>query len=164
MSASGVPAVTPDRIMETVWGYAPPMILAAAVNSRVFDVLDSGPKTLEELAKAAGTAVRGLRPILNALAGFQFLTKSADGRFALLSILPHDKPQLWLLDGERGAARQLTAGDGVSAAISPDGSLVAAGALTRANDRLMASYTTESIDGGTTVGSGNGLPIAWLQP
>jgi len=75
--------VTPDRILEIVWSYAPPMILAAAVNSRVFDVLDGGPKTLEELATASGCAARGLRPILNALAGFHFLSKSPEGKYAL---------------------------------------------------------------------------------
>jgi hypothetical protein len=83
MSASGGPAVTPERIMQTAWAFAPTVILAAAVNSCVFDLLDAGPKSLEELAKASGSAVRGLRPILNALAGFQFVTKNADGRFAL---------------------------------------------------------------------------------
>jgi len=83
MSTTGGPAVTPERIMEIVWGYAPPLILAAAVSTRVFDVLDAGPKTLEQLAAVSGNSVRGLRPILNALAGFGFLTKDPEGRFAL---------------------------------------------------------------------------------
>jgi 2-polyprenyl-3-methyl-5-hydroxy-6-metoxy-1,4-benzoquinol methylase len=83
MTATGGPAVTPDRIMQIAWSYAPPMILAAAINSRVFDVLDAGPKTAEALAVATGCAVRGLRPILNALVGFQFLTKDPDGKYAL---------------------------------------------------------------------------------
>jgi precorrin-6B methylase 2 len=69
--------------METVWGYAPPLILAAAVNNRVFDVLDGGTKTVEELAASTGSSVRGLRSILNALVGMQFLTKSPDGRYGL---------------------------------------------------------------------------------
>jgi ubiquinone/menaquinone biosynthesis C-methylase UbiE len=84
MSATGGPAVTPERIMQTAWGFAPPLILAAGVDSRVFDLLDAGPKTLEELASASGSAARGLRAIVNALAGFQFLTKSADGKYAFL--------------------------------------------------------------------------------
>ena len=83
MSASSNPAVRPDRIMEMVWGYAPPIILATAVQARVFDLLDSGPKTVDELAKASGNSARGLTAILNALVGFQFLTKSSDGRYAL---------------------------------------------------------------------------------
>jgi len=40
MSASSNPAVRPDRIMEMVWGYAPPIILATAIQCRVFDLLD----------------------------------------------------------------------------------------------------------------------------
>ena len=83
MSASSNPAVRPDRIMEMVWGYAPPIILGTAIQCRVFDLLDAGPKTVDELAKASGNSARGLRAIMNALVGFQFLAKNADGRYAL---------------------------------------------------------------------------------
>ena len=83
MSASSNPAVRPDRIMEMVWGYAPPIILGTAIQCRVFDLLDAGPKTVAELAKASGNSVRGLRAILNALVGFQFLSKGPDGSYAL---------------------------------------------------------------------------------
>ena len=83
MSASSNPAVRPDRIMEMVWGYAPPIILGTAIQCRVFDLLDAGPKTVEELATASGNSVRGLRAIMNVLVGLQFLSKSSDGRYAL---------------------------------------------------------------------------------
>ena len=83
MSASSNPAVRPDRIMEMVWGYAPPIILATAIQCRVFDLLDAGPKTVEELATASGNSVRGLRAIMNVLVGLRFLSKSSDGRYAL---------------------------------------------------------------------------------
>lgn len=83
MSASSNPAVRPDRIMEMVWGYAPPIILGTAIQAKVFDLLDAGPKTVEELAQASGNSVRGLRGIMNALVGFQFLAKSSDGRYSL---------------------------------------------------------------------------------
>ena len=33
-------SVTPERIMQFAWGYAPPLILEAAIKHRVFDVLD----------------------------------------------------------------------------------------------------------------------------
>jgi ubiquinone/menaquinone biosynthesis C-methylase UbiE len=69
--------------MEMVWGYAPPIILGTAVQCKVFDLLDAGPKTVDELAKASGNSARGLRSIMNALVGFQFLTKNSDGRYAL---------------------------------------------------------------------------------
>jgi len=83
MSASSNPAVRPDRIMEMIWGYAPPLILATAVHNKVFDLLDAGPKTVDELAQASGNSARGLRAIMNALVGFHFLAKSADGRYSL---------------------------------------------------------------------------------
>ncbi len=51
MSASSNPAVRPDRIMEMIWGYAPPLILATAVHAKVFDLLDAVDLgTVEELA------------------------------------------------------------------------------------------------------------------
>jgi 2-polyprenyl-3-methyl-5-hydroxy-6-metoxy-1,4-benzoquinol methylase len=83
MSASSNPAVRPDRILEMVWGYAPPIILGTAIQCKVFDLLDAGPKTIDEMAKASGNSARGLRGILNALVGFQFLTKTPEGRYAL---------------------------------------------------------------------------------
>ena len=83
MSASSTPTVRPDRIMEMVWGYAPPIILATAVQNRVFDELDRGPKTIAELAKATGNSERGLRILANALVGFNFLSKAPDGKYAL---------------------------------------------------------------------------------
>ena len=83
MSASSNPAVRPDRIMEMIWGYAPPLILATAVHNKIFDLLDAGPKTVEGMAQASGNSARGLRAIMNALVGFQFLSKSPDGRYAL---------------------------------------------------------------------------------
>ncbi len=83
MSASSTPTVRPDRIMEMVWGYAPPIILATAVQNRVFDELDRGPKTIAELAKATGNSERGLRILANALVGFNFLSKTPDGKYAL---------------------------------------------------------------------------------
>jgi 2-polyprenyl-3-methyl-5-hydroxy-6-metoxy-1,4-benzoquinol methylase len=83
MSASSNPTVRPDRILEMIWGYAPPIILGTAIQHRVFDLLDAAPQTVEELAAASGNSVRGLRAILNALVGFHFLTKNPDNRYAL---------------------------------------------------------------------------------
>jgi SAM-dependent methyltransferase len=75
MSASGGQAVTPERLMQTMWGYAPPLILAAAVRNGVFDVLAEGPKPIEEIAARTGASERGLRSILNALTGLGFLSR-----------------------------------------------------------------------------------------
>jgi hypothetical protein len=83
MSASNQPQVTPERIMQLVWGYAPPLILEAAVRHGVFDVLDNGAKTVEEVEDTTGASPRGLTAVMNALVGLQFLTKDAQGRYAL---------------------------------------------------------------------------------
>ncbi|MHC1767882.1 MAG: methyltransferase [Verrucomicrobiia bacterium] len=66
---------TPDRIMQLAWGYAAPLIIEAAVEHRVFDQLEGGPRSLEELVFATGASRRGLRAILDALTGLELLTK-----------------------------------------------------------------------------------------
>jgi len=75
--------VTPERIMQFAWGYVPTLILEAAIRHRVFDVLDAGPKTLKETAAATGASERGLRAIMNALVGLNFLVKTDGQRYAL---------------------------------------------------------------------------------
>ena len=68
--------------MQFAWGYAPPLILEAALNHRVFDLLDREPQTTRELAAQTGASVRGLTAILNALVGLEFQAKRGD-RYAL---------------------------------------------------------------------------------
>jgi 2-polyprenyl-3-methyl-5-hydroxy-6-metoxy-1,4-benzoquinol methylase len=68
--------------MQFAWGYAPPLILEAALNHGLFDLLDQGPKTARELAAQSGASVRGLTAILNALVGLEFLARKGD-RYAL---------------------------------------------------------------------------------
>ena len=75
--------VTPERIMQLAWGHTPPLILEAAIRHRVFDVLDAGPKTLKETAAATGASERGLRIIMNALVGLNFLAKTDGQRYSL---------------------------------------------------------------------------------
>lgn len=64
--------------MQFAWGYAPTLIIQAAVQHRVFDLLDESPKTIKELAKKSGASERGLRAIANALVGFNFLSRQGD--------------------------------------------------------------------------------------
>jgi hypothetical protein len=80
---SSTAAVTPERIMQLAWGYVPPLVLEAAIHHRVFDVLDSGPKTLPEVQKETGASERGLGAVMNALTGLDLLAKDAQGRFSL---------------------------------------------------------------------------------
>jgi ubiquinone/menaquinone biosynthesis C-methylase UbiE len=69
--------------MQLGWGYAAPLIMEAAVRHGIFDLLDQGPRTLEEIAGDTGASRRGLRAILNALVGLQLLSKDGGGRYAL---------------------------------------------------------------------------------
>ena len=75
--------VTPERILQLAWGYAPTLVLEAALRHRVFDVLDVGPKTVPEVHQETGASLRGLTAIMNALVGLAFLAKDPQGRFSL---------------------------------------------------------------------------------
>lgn len=70
--------VTPERVMQFAWGYAPTLIIQAAVQHRVFDLLNESPKTIKELAKKSGASRRGLTAIANALVGFNFLSRQGE--------------------------------------------------------------------------------------
>jgi hypothetical protein len=83
MSTAASAPVTPERILQFAWGYAPPLVLEAAIRHRVFDVLDAGPLSLEQLAGATGTSQRGLSAICNFLVGMDFLRKESNGAYAL---------------------------------------------------------------------------------
>jgi ubiquinone/menaquinone biosynthesis C-methylase UbiE len=83
MTAPNVARVTPERIMQFAWGYVPPLVLEAAIRHRVFDVLDSGPKTIGEVHKETGASERGLTAIMNVLVGLNFLAKDQSGAYSL---------------------------------------------------------------------------------
>src|ERR1700720_1917884 len=76
------PKVTPERLMQFGFAYAPPLIIGAATANKVFDTLASGAKNVEEVSRKTGASVRGLRAIMNALVGLELLKKSGD-KYAL---------------------------------------------------------------------------------
>ena len=69
--------------MQFMWGYVPPLAIESAVTHGIFDHLDQGPQTLDQLAAATQTSTRGLRPVLNLLVGLGLLTSDDDRRYAL---------------------------------------------------------------------------------
>lgn len=69
--------------MQLAWGYAPPLIMEAAVRHRVFDFLNEGPKTVAEVSGASGASLRGLSAIMNALVGLELLSKDSGDRYSL---------------------------------------------------------------------------------
>lgn len=83
MTTSVAAPVTPERIYQFAFAYAAPLVLEAAIRHHVFDVLDSGPKSLREIHQATGASERGLAAILNVLVGFDFLSKNRQGSYSL---------------------------------------------------------------------------------
>ena len=83
MSTQADAPVTPERIHQLAFAFAAPLALEAAVRNRIFDVLDSGPKTLQEIHIATQASERGLAPILNFLVGMNFLLKVPGEKYAL---------------------------------------------------------------------------------
>jgi hypothetical protein len=74
---------TPERILQMAWGYAPPLIIAAAVQHGLFDMLDAGPLSVAEISSRASVATRGATAILDALVALQLLSKDSQQRYAL---------------------------------------------------------------------------------
>jgi hypothetical protein len=87
--------LTPERIMQLSWGYAPPLIIETAVKHRLFDLLDGSPKTARQLAKSAGSSIRGITAICNALVGLGLMARNGE-RYKLTpesaAFLVSDKP------------------------------------------------------------------------
>jgi ubiquinone/menaquinone biosynthesis C-methylase UbiE len=81
-SKGGKPPVTPQRITEMAWGFAPMLMLQAAIKNGVFDVLSAGPKTFDEIVAGTQCSRRGIVALVEALVGFGLLNRRKD-RFGL---------------------------------------------------------------------------------
>src|SRR5438067_9603623 len=75
--------VTPERIGQFAWGYAIPLIIEASIRHRIFDAVDSGTNTVEQVAQKTNCSTRGVRMLLNALVGVDLAAKDAQGRYSL---------------------------------------------------------------------------------
>ena len=75
--------VTPKRLMELSFAYAPPLIISAGVSNKVFDSLEDGAKTSGQVAEETGASARALRILMNALVGLDLLKKDWQGKYAL---------------------------------------------------------------------------------
>ncbi len=67
--------ITPDRIMQFAWGFAPTLAIEAALRHRVCDILDKGPQTAEQIAAKARISRRGASAILDLLVSLQLLQR-----------------------------------------------------------------------------------------
>jgi ubiquinone/menaquinone biosynthesis C-methylase UbiE len=90
--------ITPERLMQFSFAYAPPIVIGAAVSNKVFDVLANGAKTAEEVSKETGASVRGLRALMNALVGLELLGKDRTGKYSLAP-----ESEKFLLQGRPGS-------------------------------------------------------------
>lgn len=75
--------VTPERLMQFGFAYAPPLIIAAAVTNKVFNSLESGSKAVDQISKETGASERGLRMLMNALVGLELLKKDRHQKYSL---------------------------------------------------------------------------------
>jgi SAM-dependent methyltransferase len=77
--------ISPEKIFETCFAFAPSRVLVAGVDLEVFTHIANGNRTAEEIAKAAHTDTRGIEILLNSLVALQFLIKS-NGKYGLTEI------------------------------------------------------------------------------
>jgi ubiquinone/menaquinone biosynthesis C-methylase UbiE len=75
--------LTPERLQQFGFAYAPPFVIGAAVNNKVFDTLEAGPKTVDQVRKQTGASARGLRVIMDALVALELLKKDRQSRYSL---------------------------------------------------------------------------------
>jgi ubiquinone/menaquinone biosynthesis C-methylase UbiE len=75
--------VTPERLMELSFAYAPPLIISAGVSNKVFDSLEDDVKTPEQVAEETGASARALRILMNALVGLGLLKKDRQEKYSL---------------------------------------------------------------------------------
>lgn len=74
--------LSPIPLMELNWSFARTEILRAALELDLFTQIDNGKHTVREISSALGTEERGVRILLNALAGLKLVDKAGD-RYSL---------------------------------------------------------------------------------
>lgn len=74
---------TPERLMLLSFSFAAPPFLDAAIKNGVFDLLDNGPMTAEEVSNASGASERGVRALLGGLLAFEVVRRDGDGKYFL---------------------------------------------------------------------------------
>jgi SAM-dependent methyltransferase len=83
MNSSALNQITPERLLGFTFGFAPPTIIETGLRLGIFDLLDKGARSVEEIAASSGASVRGLRIVLNALVGLDLLAKEHRERYTL---------------------------------------------------------------------------------
>jgi ubiquinone/menaquinone biosynthesis C-methylase UbiE len=76
--SSQAPALDPAPLMQMSFSFAASRILSTAVQLDIFSHIAAGARTNAEIARAAIASERGTRMLLDALRGFELLTKHKD--------------------------------------------------------------------------------------
>ncbi len=79
------PNVTPQQIMEHLWGARITQALVAGVELDLFTHINNGKHTAKELARAAGSSLRATERLLDALVGLDYLSKKT-GSYSLAPV------------------------------------------------------------------------------
>ena len=61
--------------MQFAWGYAPTLAIEAAVKHGIFDLLDKGPLTADQIARQSETSLRGVNAISDLLVSLHLLQR-----------------------------------------------------------------------------------------
>lgn len=75
--------VTPERVMQYSWAFALSLAVETAVHHGIFDSLDQGAKTIDEIRTATGASQRGLRALLNLLLSMGLVSRDSEAKYAL---------------------------------------------------------------------------------
>ena len=67
--------ITPDCYESLVRGFMPARVLLTGVELGLFDIIEHGTGTIEEIAATAGVNIRGVTMLLDALVAMDLLTK-----------------------------------------------------------------------------------------
>lgn len=86
--SSPAPSLTPDRILQTAFGFWSSKVLLTAVEMGVFTVLARGPRNGAELGAELGLHPRGISDFFDALVAMKFLAREGDGPGAKYSNTP----------------------------------------------------------------------------
>lgn len=63
----------PERLMQFVFGFAPPVLIKAAIRHRIFDILDEAAMDFERLCAETNVFRRRLRSLVNSLVSLELL-------------------------------------------------------------------------------------------
>jgi cyclopropane fatty-acyl-phospholipid synthase-like methyltransferase len=64
--------------MQFAWGYAPTLVIEAAVRHGIFDLLDKGPLMAEQIAIETGTSLRGINAVVDVLVSIGLLDRKGN--------------------------------------------------------------------------------------